>query len=189
MAGILTAITLSCRKFVVPGDRFSVDDTILSLQAMSVGLHGPTDHMICTSAMTAGTGLCLENGLPGIGDDRGNTADLTGSWRSNHFLETGFHSPMKETCRLDDNRFLRHDGADLAALPYLLKLKHERSCRDIRNAVQLVAPFFEDFLLEPLRLGPDTIRLLWKHKSSDEHFDAFSCRAVRCDSLRSPPCC
>ena len=40
--------------------------------------------------------------------------------------------------------------------------------------MRLVAPFFEDFQLEPLRLGPDTIRLLWRHKSSDEHFDSFS---------------
>ena len=80
---------------------------------------------------------------------------------------------MKKTCKLDDNRFLRHDGSNLASMLYLLKQKYEPSYRDIRNAVQLVAPFFEDFLLEPLRLGPDTIRLLWKHKSSDETLRRF----------------
>ena len=112
--------------------------------------------------------------LPDMGDERRNTINRLGSWRFYHFLDTGFHSPMKKTCKLDDNRFLRHDGSNLASLLYLLKQKYERSYRDIRNAVQLVAPFFEDFLLEPRRLGPDTIRLLWKQKSSDEHFDAFS---------------
>ena len=112
--------------------------------------------------------------IPDMGDERNNTIDRLSSWRCYHFLDTGFHSPMKKTCKLDDNRFLRDDGSNLASMLYLLKQKYKPSYRDIRNAVQLVAPFFEDFLVEPLRLGPDTIRLLWKHKSSDEHFDAFS---------------
>lgn len=112
--------------------------------------------------------------LPDMGDKRREIRKRFDSWRCYHFLDTGFHSPMKKTCKLDDNRFLRHDGSNLAAILYLLNQKHERSYRDIRDAVRLVAPFFEDFLLEPLQLGPDTIRLLWKHTSSDNHFDASS---------------
>ena len=112
--------------------------------------------------------------IAGMGDERCNSIDRFCSWRCYHFLDTGFHSPMKKTCKLDDNQFLRHDGSNLASLLYFLKQKYERSYRDIQNAVRMVAPFFEDFLLEPLRLGPDTIRLLWRHKSSDEHFDSFS---------------
>ena len=44
----------------------------------------------------------------------------------------------------------------------------------IRHTVQLVAPFFDDFILEPRRLEEDTIRLQWKHQGSDGHFDAAS---------------
>lgn len=52
-----------------------------------------------------------------------------------------------------DNRYLRPDGSNLAAFLYLLKLKHETSYSLIRRTVQRVAPFFDDFLLEPLRLN------------------------------------
>ncbi len=38
--------------------------------------------------------------------------------------------------------------------------------------MQLVAPFIRDFHLEPLRRNPDTIRLEWSHKSSEDYFDA-----------------
>ena len=44
----------------------------------------------------------------------------------------------------------------------------------IRRTVQRVAPFFDDFRLEPLRLNPDTIKLEWRHKNSDQYFDASS---------------
>jgi len=81
---------------------------------------------------------------------------------------------MKKTAVVNDNRFLRSDGANLAAFLYYLKLKHETSYSLIRRTVQRVAPFFDDFLLEPLRLKPDTIRLEWRHKGSDAYFDASS---------------
>ncbi|MDQ6700348.1 MAG: AAA family ATPase, partial [Acidobacteriota bacterium] len=40
--------------------------------------------------------------------------------------------------------------------------------------IQLVAPFFDDFRLKPLKLKPDDIKLEWRHMSSDEYFDASS---------------
>ena len=44
----------------------------------------------------------------------------------------------------------------------------------IRRTVQLVAPFFDDFFLEPQALNEDTIRLEWRHRGSDGYFDAAS---------------
>jgi predicted ATPase len=44
----------------------------------------------------------------------------------------------------------------------------------ILRAVQRVAPFFDDFQLGPLRLNPDDIQLEWRHKNSDQYFDASS---------------
>ncbi|WP_049804051.1 AAA family ATPase [Desulfosporosinus acidiphilus] len=35
----------------------------------------------------------------------------------------------------------------------------------------MIAPFIEDFILEPVKLNPDKIRLEWKHKESDNYFD------------------
>jgi len=40
--------------------------------------------------------------------------------------------------------------------------------------VQRVAPFFDDFRLQPSRLSPEDIRLEWQHKNSDQYFDASS---------------
>jgi predicted ATPase len=37
-----------------------------------------------------------------------------------------------------------------------------------------VAPFFDNFRLDPLLLKPDDIKLEWRHKNSDQYFDASS---------------
>ncbi len=91
-----------------------------------------------------------------------------------HFHDTGNHSPMKLTAKVDDNRLLHPDGRNLAAFLYLLKERYPDSYDLIRRTIQLVAPFFEDFQLVPRALNPDTIRLEWRHKSSDMHFDVSS---------------
>jgi len=97
-----------------------------------------------------------------------------GSWRLYHFHDTSSSSPMKKTGDINDNRSLRPDGSNLSAFLHLLREKHETSYSLIRRTVQLVAPFFDDFLLEPQRLNPEKIRLEWRHKGSDAYFDAAS---------------
>ena len=96
------------------------------------------------------------------------------SWKLYHFHDTGFHSPMKKTSNLHDNRFLRPDGSNLASFLYLLRERHEDAYRLIRNTIRQVAPFFDDFVLEPVALNPDTILLEWRHRNSDAYFNAAS---------------
>ena len=93
------------------------------------------------------------------------------SWRAYHFHDTGPSSPMKRTADLNDNRYLRPDGSNLAAFLYLLREKDAVEYGLIRRTVQLAAPFFDDFALEPQRLNEDTIRLEWKHVGNDDRFD------------------
>ena len=93
-------------------------------------------------------------------------------WRLYHFHDTSVSSPIKKTVAVNDNRYLRHDGSNLAAFLYFLREVHGRSYDMIRRTVQLVAPFFDDFFLEPLALNEDTIRLEWRHRGSDSYFDA-----------------
>ena len=81
---------------------------------------------------------------------------------------------MKKTADLNDNRFFRPDGSNLAPFLYLLKTTQPPSYNLIRRTIQLVAPFFDDFVLEPPRLNPDKLRLEWKHKGTDKYFDASS---------------
>jgi predicted ATPase len=95
-------------------------------------------------------------------------------WRLYHLHDTSASSPMRKTAKVDDNRFLRPDGSNLPAYLYYLRERHNDSYRLIQQTVQRVAPFFEDFRLDPLRLKPDDIKLEWKHKNSDQYFDSSS---------------
>jgi predicted ATPase len=96
------------------------------------------------------------------------------SFRRYQFNDTSKSSPLKRTNQVDDNRFLHTDGKNLAAFLYLLKQKHQKSYDLVRKTIQQVAPFFDDFQLEPLALNPNTIKLEWRHVGSDDYFDASS---------------
>ena len=93
-------------------------------------------------------------------------------WRLYHFHDTSSSSPMKMTADVNDNRYLRPDASNLAAFLYYLREKQESSYSLIRRTVQLAAPFFDDFQLEPQKLNQDKIRLEWRHKGTDAYFDA-----------------
>ena len=103
------------------------------------------------------------------------------SWRAYHFHDTGPSSPMKRTADLNDNRYLRPDGSNLAAFLYLLREKHEWEYGFIERTAQKVAPFLDNFVLEPHELNRDTIRLEWKHVGDEDYFDvsAFSDGTLR----------
>jgi predicted ATPase len=102
----------------------------------------------------------------------GYVRDHLTKWRLYHFHDTSSGSLMKKTTDVNDNRFLRPDGSNLPAFLYLLKQNHPASYQLIRRLVQRVAPFFDDFQLEPLALNKKTIQLEWSHKMSDKFFDA-----------------
>ena len=109
-------------------------------------------------------------------------------WRIYHFHDAGPNSPIKRTGDLHDNRFLRPDGANLAAFLYRLRegpsrrgrrgrrgrgrQKTQTAYRMIRDTVRMAAPFFDEFLLEPSMLNEDKIRLEWRHRGSDAYFNA-----------------
>ena len=96
------------------------------------------------------------------------------SWRLYHFRDTSASSPMKKTAAVNDNRYLRTDGSNLAAFLYLLQERHQDSYDIVTGTVRQVAPFFEDFALEPILQNPNTIILEWVHAGTDAYFDASS---------------
>jgi predicted ATPase len=95
-------------------------------------------------------------------------------WRLYHVHDTSKSSPLRKTAKLHDNAFLRPDGSNLPAFLYRLQRKNPDAYSLIRRTVQRVAPFFDDFLLNPDPLNEKTIRLAWRHKNSDQYFDASS---------------
>jgi len=96
------------------------------------------------------------------------------AWRMYHLHDTSATAAVKSTCDVDDNRYLREDASNLPAYLYWLKLKHPVEYRRIVSVIQLAAPYFEDFVLEPLRRNEKTIRLEWNQRHSDAYFDADS---------------
>lgn len=93
-------------------------------------------------------------------------------WQLYHFHDTSCTAPLKRLAAVDDNRGLRPDAGNLAAFLYLLKQRHGTAYDLIRRTVQRVTPFFDDFILEPSALNPDHIKLEWRHRESDQYFDA-----------------
>jgi predicted ATPase len=96
------------------------------------------------------------------------------SWRVYHFHDTSSSSPMKKTADINDNRFYRPDGSNIAPYLYLLKQTSSNAYSHICSTIRKIAPFFRDFHLEPLRLNPDKIKLEWLHTKSENYFDASS---------------
>ncbi len=100
--------------------------------------------------------------------------DILRSWKTYHFQDTSSTARMKLTGDLNDNRFLRADGANLAAFLYLLQERYAPFYDRIVRTIRLVAPFFDNFVLAPSKLNPDKIRLEWRERGSDQYFDAHT---------------
>jgi predicted ATPase len=91
-----------------------------------------------------------------------------------HFNDTSETSTLRMPCQVDDNRFFRPDGSNLAAFLYMLQVRHENHFRNIEDTVRQIAPFFDRFDLAPSRLNPEKIRLEWKEKGTDAYFNETS---------------
>ena len=93
------------------------------------------------------------------------------SWTVYHFHDTSPAALMRRDRPLRDWERYRDDASNIA--PFLLNLKEDEaeSYELIRDTVQLIAPFFDDFLLRPQKRGNDEqVRLEWRQKGSDFPF-------------------
>lgn len=94
--------------------------------------------------------------------------DAIASWQIYHFHDTSASAGMRNYEIVQDNKQLRTDAANIA--PFLLKLRdtYPAEYKTILNAVRLVTPFFEDFMLEPRQSGArEEINISWRQKGSD----------------------
>ena len=103
----------------------------------------------------------------------GYIKDYLNGLRKYHFHDTTKESPLKQSSKKNDCGRLRGDGSNLAAMLYRFKERdvYQSYYNKIVEIIRMVAPFFEDFILEPDE--NDNITLVWKHKDSDKYFDAF----------------
>jgi predicted ATPase len=91
-----------------------------------------------------------------------------------HFHDTSDGSPAKSSSNVDDNRILNSDASNLASYLYLLQKNDLLAYDRIVSSIRLVAPYFDTFILEPLRNNESKIKLVWRQKGSDAYFDAFT---------------
>lgn len=94
--------------------------------------------------------------------------DAISSWQIYHFHDTSSTASMRNYEIVEDNKVLRMDASNIG--PFLLKLKEEfkKDYKSILNAVRLVTPFFDDFILEPRKSGEKTeVNISWTQKGSD----------------------
>lgn len=122
-------------------------------------------------------GGCVDNSSNLVKEAKGTSRDsqyskpvyrAISSWKIYHFHDTSATAAMRHAEIVEDNMFFRYDASNIG--PFLLRLRNENriSYDEILNACRLVAPFFDDFLLEPQQLGPKTkVSLSWKTKGSD----------------------
>lgn len=88
-----------------------------------------------------------------------------------HFHDTSQTARVRQYCYVGDNRWLMHDAGNLAALLYRLRNENKGAAyRPIVNTIRLIAPFFDDFDLEPTGAGKKDIILNWREKGSDQVF-------------------
>jgi predicted ATPase len=91
-------------------------------------------------------------------------------WKVYHFHDTSETAKVKQDCNVHDKQRLRPQAENLAA--FLYSISSTKEYKNIVNTIKRVAPFFQDFILQPDNNSPQSIRLRWKHKGTDEYFDA-----------------
>ena len=83
------------------------------------------------------------------------------------FHDTSDTARIRGKWNLNDDRFLKEHGGNLAPVLYRLR-ETDRGCyQRIVDTVRLILPFFSDFVLEPDR---NSLLLQWRERNSDEVF-------------------
>ena len=86
-----------------------------------------------------------------------------------HFHDTSATADVRQSCYVGDSRWLMPDAGNIAAL--LLRFREEdknTAYQQIIGTIKLIAPFFEDFVLEPD--ASHRVILNWREKDSDRVF-------------------
>lgn len=94
------------------------------------------------------------------------------NWRVYHFHDTGRSAKVKQEHNISNNKVLMFDAANLAAFLYRLKGNYKKNYDEIVQTIQLIAPYFSDFVLEPQEGNEEQIVLKWQQKGCENIFNA-----------------
>lgn len=94
--------------------------------------------------------------------------DAIASWQIYHFHDTGSNAGIRNYEIVQDNKVLRTDASNIGAFLLKLKNQHHSEYKEILNAIRMVTPFFDDFILEPRQSGEkEEVNISWTQKGSD----------------------
>lgn len=105
---------------------------------------------------------------PTLGEEFRSVRELITNIQVYQFHDTTPTSRLMQYGYIGDNKTLLHDAGNLAAFLYRLKTEAEPAYRRIVTTIRQVAPFFDDFVLDPT--PQRDIMLNWRDKGSDQVF-------------------
>ncbi|HEX8659381.1 MAG TPA: AAA family ATPase [Hymenobacter sp.] len=106
------------------------------------------------------------------------------SWRVYHFHDTSAAAGVKQSVARYDNLVLKEDASNLAA--FLLEMQENEAknshYKRLVRTIQLVIPFFKDFLFRPAPTGAQMLQLEWQDRNSPD--TVFNAHDLSDGSLR-----
>lgn len=134
----------------------------------SRGFSSPYDEIVSSDEKEAGISKAQQRYVPHY------VRQHLARWRLYHFHDTSRNSPLKRTAEINDNHFLRSDGSNIASMLFLFKTRFPDHYNRIISSIRNVAPFFDDFILEPMELDQSRINLDWKERGHEKYMSASS---------------
>ena len=98
----------------------------------------------------------------------GNFRKLLQGCRVFHFHDTGPASRVRNSRYVGDSRWLLPDAGNLASFLYRLHSENPGVYRRIVDTIRQVAPFFDDFVLDPTASGGNEVILNWRHREEPD---------------------
>lgn len=114
----------------------------------------------------------LDKNEEAIRNVRSMISSLLNKYKVYHFHDTSKTAKVKQSFNIFDNETLYEDARNLASFLYKLKEKNAISLKKIEKTIQLIAPYFDLFVLEPDFRNNEEIRLFWRERNSDMLFNA-----------------
>lgn len=157
--------TYTMRLFHAPGDTLFFAEETLSFQKK--GYPSPKTISLGSGHQETRIGESADTGEKTATVFR----NLLNRCRVYHFHDTSSTARVRQHCYIGDNRWLMPDAGNLAALLYRLRNENNGSAyHPIITTIRLIAPFFDDFDLEPAGPGKKEVILNWREKGSDQVF-------------------
>jgi predicted ATPase len=129
----------------------------------SILIHRPNFPQPFEHSLGAGHRETRLNLAAGDGDQTARVIRrLIAQCRVFHFHDTSNTSRIRQHGYVDNDRFLFPDGGNLAAVLYRYQKTEETAYHRIVQTIRQIAPFFDNFELEPSRLNDQSIILNWR---------------------------